>query len=118
MSDYAEYADDVLLAVFDRSASNPQVPCRLRNVVSALDPSHGNDWLAIIVHEFSEKGFWTVEIGDGPLVHLTADGLRQAQQIKAQRAKRTFTGYLKSMPRSDWISFIALTISAIALIKK
>ena len=85
MGSYAHFADELLIAVYEESASNPQAPCSLLKVIESHNLETDGDWLATVTHEFKEEGLWTVEIGSGPLVHLTAAGLRKAERLKTAR---------------------------------
>ena len=87
MSSYIYFADELLMAVYRDFGRTPQRPCPLRAIIAKYGLDDDSDWIASVTSEFANKGFWTVEIGDGPLVHLTADGMRHAEALLAAKAR-------------------------------
>jgi hypothetical protein len=89
---YAYFADQVLIAVYQRCGRTPQKPCRLYEILDERGFADHADWLATLTSDFAEKGYWDVEIGDGPMVHLTAAGIREAERLIAAEAEGNAIG--------------------------
>jgi len=52
-----------------------------------------------------------------PLLRITDSGMAYADLLIAERRKKTFGERVKDIPRSDWMAFVALLVSIVALFK-
>jgi hypothetical protein len=51
------------------------------------------------------------------LLRITDTGIAAADNLISERRPKTFVEQIKSVPRSDWIAFMALIVSFFALFK-
>ena len=67
------------------------------------------DGLAVFVRDDERPGL--------PLLRITDTGMAYADLLIAARRKKTFRERIKAVPRSDWMAFVALVVSIVALFK-
>lgn len=89
MTNYSRFADSLLVAVYDRCGRTPQKPCHLQTTIADYGLEEDGDWLGAVTDEFKRKGYWIVEIGNGPSVLLTAEGIRRAEELREWQDENT-----------------------------
>lgn len=67
------------------------------------------DGLALLVRDDERPG--------RPFLRITDDGMAYADLLIAARRKKTVGERIKEVPRSDWMAFLALIVSIVALFR-
>lgn len=116
--DYQTYLDDLLVAVADQQSGSEIQSVNLQIIHDKQFRNCPPTWLDTAATEMLRCGYgvdWQDSANRS--FRINGAGLKHAQFIRNNRKTKTFFDHVRAIPRSDWIAFVALIVSAIALFK-
>ena len=116
--DYITFRDSVIVALADE-----QEPPGLGAIeLSELCKRHGipfhDTWIQTVGADMAQLGWGTDRSTlKGRLFQINGSGLARASEVRKARMPLSLHGRIATVTRSEWISMLALLVSAIALFK-